>query len=100
MFSFTKHGKCHGCGKVTACKTPAAAVDEVAVRGLYIVETRQIKVFHVIVKFRNILYLFIVETKTLDLPDDNKEAVFARMISERNNIAASYTAEGEAEAEA
>ena len=39
-----------------------------------------------------------VETKTLDLPDDNKEAVFARMISERNNIAAAYTAEGAAEA--
>ena len=39
-----------------------------------------------------------VETKTLDLPDDNKSAVFTRMISERNNIAAAYTAEGEAEA--
>ena len=39
-----------------------------------------------------------VETKTLDLPDDNKESVYARMISERNNIAASYTAEGNAEA--
>ena len=39
-----------------------------------------------------------VETKTLDLPDDNKEAVYTRMISERNNIAASYAAEGAAEA--
>lgn len=39
-----------------------------------------------------------VETKTLDLPDDNKDAVYARMISERNNIAAAYKAEGEAEA--
>ena len=39
-----------------------------------------------------------VETKTLDLPDDNKAAVYSRMISERNNIAASYAAEGEAEA--
>lgn len=39
-----------------------------------------------------------VETKTLDLPDDNKEAVYTRMISERNNIAASYKADGEAEA--
>ena len=39
-----------------------------------------------------------VETKTLDLPDDNKDAVYTRMISERNNIAASYTAEGNAEA--
>ncbi len=36
-----------------------------------------------------------VETKRLDLPDDNKEAVYQRMISERNNIAASFTAEGE-----
>ncbi len=38
------------------------------------------------------------ETKQLDLPDDNKEAVYERMISERNNIAATYTAQGEAEA--
>ena len=42
--------------------------------------------------------MLAVETKTLDLPDDNKSAVFTRMISERNNIAAAYTAEGEAEA--
>ena len=42
--------------------------------------------------------MLAVETKTLDLPDDNKAAVYTRMISERNNIAASYTAEGEAEA--
>lgn len=39
-----------------------------------------------------------IETKHLDLPDDNKAAVYERMISERNNIAASYTAEGESEA--
>lgn len=39
-----------------------------------------------------------IETKHLDLPDDNKQAVYARMISERNNIAASYQAEGEEEA--
>ena len=39
-----------------------------------------------------------VETKHLDLPDDNKNAVYERMISERNNIAASYQAEGESEA--
>ena len=38
------------------------------------------------------------ETKQLDLPNDNKEAVYERMISERNNIAATYTAEGNAEA--
>ena len=40
-----------------------------------------------------------VEVKQLDLPDDNKSAVYERMISERNNIAAQYTAEGEAEAQ-
>ena len=39
------------------------------------------------------------QIKALDLPDDNKEAVFSRMISERENIAAGYTAEGEAEAQ-
>lgn len=38
------------------------------------------------------------ETKQLDLPDDNKEAVYERMISERDNIAATYTAEGNSEA--
>ena len=42
--------------------------------------------------------MLAVETKTLDLPDDNKSAVYTRMISERNNIAASYAAQGEAEA--
>ena len=36
-----------------------------------------------------------IETKMLDLPDENKDAVYNRMISERNNIAASYTAQGE-----
>ena len=41
--------------------------------------------------------LINVEIKRLDLPDDNKNAVYERMISERNNIAASYIAEGEAE---
>ena len=39
------------------------------------------------------------ETKQLDLPDDNKDAVYQRMISERENIAASYTAEGAAKAQ-
>ncbi len=43
--------------------------------------------------------LIAVETKRLDLPDDNKSAVYQRMISERNNIAAQYTAEGESEAQ-
>ena len=40
--------------------------------------------------------MMAVETKTLDLPDDNKSAVYTRMISERNNIAAAYAAEGDA----
>ncbi|MCI6812981.1 MAG: protease modulator HflC [Lachnospiraceae bacterium] len=40
-----------------------------------------------------------IETKQLDLPNDNKEAVYERMISERSNIAATYTAEGSAEAQ-
>lgn len=40
-----------------------------------------------------------IETKMLDLPDENKEAVYSRMISERNNIAASYTAQGEQQAQ-
>lgn len=43
--------------------------------------------------------LTMFETKQLDLPDDNKEAVYERMISERDNIAATYTAEGNAEAQ-
>lgn len=42
--------------------------------------------------------LIAIETKHLDLPDDNKQAVYTRMISERNNIAASFEAEGEEEA--
>lgn len=39
------------------------------------------------------------EIKSLDLPDDNKSAVYERMISERNNIAAGYKAQGEAAAQ-
>lgn len=39
-----------------------------------------------------------VEVKKLDLPDNNKNAVYTRMISERENIAAQYKAEGEAQA--
>lgn len=40
-----------------------------------------------------------IETKMLDLPDENKASVYNRMISERNNIAASYTAQGEQQAQ-
>lgn len=39
------------------------------------------------------------EIKALDLPDDNKAAVYERMISERENIAATYQAAGNAEAQ-
>lgn len=42
--------------------------------------------------------LLAIETKSLDLPDENKAAVYERMISERNNIAATYKAEGDEEA--
>lgn len=42
--------------------------------------------------------LLAVETKSLDLPDENKNAVYERMISERNNIAATYQAEGQEKA--
>lgn len=44
------------------------------------------------------IVLLAVETKSLDLPDENKKAVYERMISERNNIAATYQAEGQEEA--
>lgn len=40
-----------------------------------------------------------IEVKVLDLPDENKDAVYERMITERNNIAAAYKAQGEAEAQ-
>ncbi len=40
-----------------------------------------------------------IELKQLDLPEDNKEAVYERMISERGKIAATYQAEGDSEAQ-
>ncbi len=43
--------------------------------------------------------LLSFETKQLDLPSDNKAAVYERMISERDNIAATYIAEGDSEAQ-
>lgn len=43
--------------------------------------------------------LLSFETKHLDLPGDNKSAVYERMISERDNIAATYSAEGNSEAQ-
>ena len=44
------------------------------------------------------IVILSVDVKKLDLPDDNKQAVYARMISERENIAAQYTAEGASQA--
>ncbi|NLG02601.1 MAG: protease modulator HflC [Clostridia bacterium] len=44
------------------------------------------------------IVLMSVDVKKLDLPADNQQAVYNRMISERENIAAQYTAEGESEA--
>ena len=43
--------------------------------------------------------ILTVDVKKLDLPDDNKQAVYTRMISERENIAAQYNAEGLAQAQ-
>ncbi len=43
--------------------------------------------------------LISVETKRLDLPGGNKTAVFDRMISERSQMAATFTAQGESEAQ-
>lgn len=40
-----------------------------------------------------------IEIKMLDLPDENKSAVYERMITERNNIATAYTAQGQSEAQ-
>ncbi len=41
----------------------------------------------------------MVKIKKLDLPDENKDAVYNRMITERKNIAAAYKAQGESEAQ-
>ena len=43
--------------------------------------------------------LISVETKHLDLPSDNKAAVYERMISEREQMAAQYRAEGDSESQ-
>ena len=42
--------------------------------------------------------LIAVEIKKTDLPEDNAESVYQRMIAERQQIAAAYIAEGELEA--
>lgn len=41
----------------------------------------------------------LIHTRQLDLPEENKEAVYKRMISERNQMSAKYVAEGEEEAQ-
>ena len=41
----------------------------------------------------------MVKIKKLDLPDENKDAVYNRMITERKNIAAAYKAQGDSEAQ-
>ena len=41
----------------------------------------------------------MVKIKKLELPDENKDAVYNRMITERKNIAAAYKAQGESEAQ-
>ncbi len=40
-----------------------------------------------------------VEVKALDLPDSNKDAVYNRMISEREKVKTMYTSEGESQAQ-
>lgn len=45
------------------------------------------------------LAIYKSQIKALDLPDDNKDAVYERMISERQNIAASYKAKGDSQAQ-
>ena len=45
------------------------------------------------------IHLVSIEMKHLDLPSENKAAVYERMISERDKIAATFKAEGESEAQ-
>lgn len=40
-----------------------------------------------------------IQIKILDLPEENKLAVYNRMKTERNNIAAAYLVQGQAEAD-
>ena len=51
------------------------------------------------VEYQYGIMIITVDVKKLDLPDDNKQAVYTRMISERENIAASYTAKGKSQAQ-
>lgn len=47
---------------------------------------------------KNGISIIKVEMKQMDLPDDNKDSVYERMISERGVIEAEYTAKGKKEA--
>lgn len=40
------------------------------------------------------IQVYAVETKRIDLPDEKQNAVYLRMISERDTIAAAYQANG------
>ena len=70
-----------------------------------VIEARGIELTNLITQKSNTditgygIEILTAEIKALDLPDDNKAAVYERMISERGNIAAGYTAKGEAEAQ-
>lgn len=44
------------------------------------------------------IHVLDIKVKRLDLPSDNEQAVYARMISDRNQIAEKFTADGEYEA--
>lgn len=43
--------------------------------------------------------IYVAQVKVLDLPQGNKEAVFTRMVSERENVAAGLEAQGDSEAQ-
>lgn len=45
------------------------------------------------------IQIITVEVKALDLPDSNKDAVYNRMISEREKVTTMYKSEGESEAQ-
>lgn len=70
-----------------------------------IIEARGIELTNMITEEANSdissygIQIELAEIKALDLPEANRDAVYARMISERNNIQASVTAKGKAEAQ-
>ena len=68
-----------------------------------VIESRGERLIHLITEDANNsmteygIDIELAQIKALDLPADNKEAVYTRMISERQNIAAQYEAEGNSE---